>query len=349
MMDDYGFRKLKSSALVMIALAAVHIAISHPLGYYWNALQAKLSGIELTASGVPEAGDSALGTGIYILLFGSVAILAFVTSPYHTHIWRRLILIVPLSVYILSAYVEYEKISPIDEKFKDLYESFEYGIFVPYAAIAVVTAVYLALVITLPSLRVTQGFGWVVSVVAILSYLGSAVFIIYNHTMTILDGKFGESEFYMYLAAFALDVVSFFFMLSVLMTYCMIKREERWDRLESFAMEAELEAEEAESYARYEPPAPSAHLNERVIPDIEDLKEHEVTLSEDYERFRYAAAAGGDVETKDAADGATTGEKGAETVTADRSGRNIPGNENGGGRILEKRRGQRRRPHPAKE
>jgi hypothetical protein len=60
----------------------------------------------------------------------------------------------------------------------------------------------------------------------------------------------------------------------------MIKREERWDRLEAIelALEraAEIEEEEAEERAFYEPPAPSAYLGERVIPDIEDLREHEI-------------------------------------------------------------------------
>jgi hypothetical protein len=279
-MDDYCFRKIKSAALVMIALAAVHIAMSRPLGYYWNALQAKLSGVELTLSGVPEAGDSAQGISIYVILFGAIALLAFITTPTHTNILRRLVLVAPLTIFLLSAYEEYGKISPIGEKFKDLYESLEYAVFVPYAAIAAITALYLIFVIALPAFRVTQAIGWVAAVAAILSDLGSAVFIVDNHTMTILDGKFGASEFYTYLVAFALDVASYFFMISVLMTYCMIKREERWDRLELLAMEAELEEDEAKKEAVYTPPAPSAHLNERVIPDIEELKEHEITFSD---------------------------------------------------------------------
>ncbi|MDR2163864.1 MAG: hypothetical protein LBO70_08050 [Clostridiales Family XIII bacterium] len=302
-MDDYCFRKIKSSALVMIALAAVHIAISYPLGYYWNALQAYLSGMELTASGVPEAGDSPLGTVIYLLVFGAVAALAFMNYPYRTNILRRLVLIVPLCIYLISIYVEYEKVSPIGEKFKDLYDSIEYAIFIPYAALAAITAIYLLLVIILPSLRITQGFGWVTAIIAVLSYLGSAIFIIYNHTITILNGKFGEGDFYMYLVAFALDVVSYFFMLSVLMTYCMIKREERWDRLESLEMEAELIEEETEIHEIYEPPTVSTYLERRVIPDIEDLKEHEVPTAEDYDRYRRAIEGAGRANrSKDSAD-----------------------------------------------
>jgi hypothetical protein len=292
-LDDYCFRKIKTTALIMIALAALHIAMSRPLGYYWNALQAKLSGVDLTISGVPDAGDSSQGTIIYILMFGVVALLAFVTSPRRTSIWWRLVLIAPLSVYLFSAYAEYEKISPIKEKFQDLYESLEYAIFVPYAAIAAATALYIVLVIALPAFRVTQAFGWLTSVVAILSYLVSVVFIVYNHTMTILDGGFGESEFYTYLLAFGLDVVSYFFMISVLMTYCTIKREERWDVLEALAMEAEREEDEAEAKAVREPPAPSAHLSERVIPDIEELKEHEVTSSYDFEGYKGYGRSGG--------------------------------------------------------
>jgi hypothetical protein len=241
-MDDYCFRRIKSVALVMIAIAAVHIALSQPIGYYWNALQARLSGVELTASGVPEAGDSMQGVTIYMLLFGSVALFAFITSPQRASLWRRLVLIAPLSVYSFSAYVEYKKLSPIEEKFDDIYESLNAAIFIPYAAIAAITALYLVFVIVLPALRVTQVVGWATSVVAILSYLGSALFIIYNHAMSIFGGQFGESEFYTYLVAFSLDVVSYFFMLSVLMTYCTIKREERWDRLESLVM-AELDEE----------------------------------------------------------------------------------------------------------
>jgi hypothetical protein len=293
-MDDYYcFRKIKTTALIMIAIAALHIAMSRPLGYYWNALQANLSGVDLTISGVPEAGDSSQGTIIYVLMFGVVALLAFVTSPKRTSIWWRLVLIAPLSVYLFSAYAEYEKIAPIEEKFRDLYESLEYAIFVPYAAIAAVTALYMVLVIALPAFRVTQAFGWLTSVVAIMSYLVSVVFIVYNHTMTILDGGFGESEFYTYLLAFALDVVSYFFMISVLMTYCTIKREERWDVLEALAMEAEREENQAEATAVREPAAPSAHLGERVIPDIEELKEHEVTSSYDFEEFKGYSRSGG--------------------------------------------------------
>jgi hypothetical protein len=285
-MDDYYcFRKIKTTALIMIALAAFHIAISRPLGYYWNALQARLSGIDLTVSGIPEPGDSSQGTIIYVLMFGVVAFLAFVTSPKRTSIWWRLVLVAPLSIYLFSAYSEYDKISPIKEKFQDLYESLEYAIFVPYAAIAAITALYMILIIVLPASRVTQVFGWVASVVAILSYLGSVVFIVYNHTMTILDGGFGESEFYTYLFAFALDVVSYFFMISVLMTYCTIKREERWDVLEALAMAAEREENDAEAMAIRESAAPSAHLGERVIPDVEELKEHEVTSPYDYEGY----------------------------------------------------------------
>ncbi|MDR3224870.1 MAG: hypothetical protein LBT52_01070 [Clostridiales Family XIII bacterium] len=292
-MDDYYcFRKIKSTALVMIALVAVHLALSFSLGYYWNAIQARLAGIELTISGVPNTGDSAQGVIIYLLLFGIIALLAFITSPRRTNIWWRLILIVPLTIYFFSAYVEYEKISPIKEKFKDLYESLEYAIFVPYAAIAAITALYIFLVIILPAFRITQAFGWVAAVVAVLSYLVTAVFIVYDHTMTILEGAFGESDFYTYLAVFALDVVSYFFLISVLMTYCTIKREERWDKLEALAMEAEAETEtyDVEEEAIYEnqSPALSAYLRERVIPDIEDLKEHEVLYVDGYETYRRA-------------------------------------------------------------
>jgi hypothetical protein len=287
--DYYNFRKIKSTALVMIAIMAVHIALSIPLGYYWNALQAKLSGVNLTVQGVPEPGDSTQGVVIYLLLFGAVAALAFLTTPRRTSIWWRLVLIVPLSVYLFSAYVEYGKISPVGEKFKDIYESLEYAIFVPYAAIAFVTALYVILVIAVPWFRGTQVFGWATAVVAILSYLASAVFIVYNHTMTILEGAFGTSDFYTYLAVFALDVVSYFFLLSVLMTYCTIKREERWDRLEAYAMETELEEMEEEEIILYEAPARESPLLSRVIPDIEDLKEHEATYTGEFELYRQAA------------------------------------------------------------
>ncbi|MDR1495718.1 MAG: hypothetical protein LBS67_02195 [Clostridiales Family XIII bacterium] len=357
MTDDYCFRKIKSSALAMIALAAVHIAISQPLGYYWNALQADLSGVVLTVQGVPEAGDSTQGVFVYIALFGSIALLAFITSPRRTNFWYRLILLIPLFIYLFSLYTEYEKISPIQEKFKDIYESLEYAIFVPYAAIAAITAFYLILVIALPAFRVAQAFGWVAAVVAILSYLCSAVFIVYNHTMTILDGNFGEVEFYIYLVAFALDVVSYFFVLSVLMTYCTIKREERWDRLESLALKAEYEEEEDEEEEEiYEPPAPSVYLNERIIPDIEELKEHEVYVAEDYENYRRVVespvSAGSDDMTPaeeksadksamsaDAPSEVETPARSKETVVANRAGRNSSGKQGRGNKSAPRRRG----------
>jgi hypothetical protein len=113
---------------------------------------------------------------VYVMLFGAIAALAFITSPRRTNIFYRLVLVVPLFVYLFSLRAEYEKISPISEKFKDLYESLEYAIFVPYAAIAAFTSLYIILVLALPAFRVTQAFGWVTAVVAILSYLASAVF-----------------------------------------------------------------------------------------------------------------------------------------------------------------------------
>jgi hypothetical protein len=329
----------------MIAIMAVHIALSVPFGYYWNALQAKLSGINLTVQGVPEPGNSSQGVVIYLLLFGAVAALAFLTTPRRTSVWLRLVLIMPLSVYLFSAYVEYGKISPIGEKFKDLYESLEYAIFVPYAAIAGVTAVYMALVIAVPWFRGTQVFGWVTAVMAILSYLASAVFIVYNHTMTILEGAFGTSDFYTYLVVFALDVVSYFFMISVLMTYCTIKREERWDRLEALAMETEIEEMEADEQAAYKGRQPAELLFERIIPDIEDLKEHEATYTGEYELYRQAAEKKPAPEPEPEPDDGKPGpEPGPEPVIANRAQRKTSdsGQKRGGKR--RKKRSSSNRP-----
>ncbi|MDR0596151.1 MAG: hypothetical protein LBG50_01255 [Clostridiales Family XIII bacterium] len=239
-MDDYYcYRKIKNTALVMIALVAVHIALSIPLGYYWNALQAKLAGIELGASGVPNAGDVSQGAVAYLLVFAACAVLAFITTPYRAGRLRRLTLLPPLAVYLYSAYAEYEKITPIGEKFGDLYESLEYAVFLPYFAVAVFTALYIVFVLVIPAFRLTQAVGWAACIVAILSYFASAMFIAYNHTMSILAGSFGESDFYTYIVVFVLDVATYFLMLSVFMTYCTIKREERWDRLEAMAIEDE--------------------------------------------------------------------------------------------------------------
>jgi hypothetical protein len=71
------------------------------------------------------------------------------------------------------------------------------------------------------------------------------------------------------------------------MTYCTIKREERWDMLEALAMEAEREEDEAEKHAIREPAALSAHLGDRVIPDIEELKEHEGIFVDGYRESIY--------------------------------------------------------------
>lgn len=325
-MDDYYcFRKIKNTALVMIALVAVHIALSLPLDYYWNALQARLSGIELTVSGVSHSGEASQGIVVYLMVFGVCAALAFLTSPRGTGLLRRLMLVIPLLVFMYSAYGEYEKITPISEKFKDLYGSLEYAVFIPYLALAVFTAVYIVLVLAIPALRLTQAFGWVTCIVAILSYLAAMLSVIYRHGMTILEGSFGESDFYIYLVVFGLDVVSYFFMLSVYMTYCTIKREERWDMIEAMAMEEGIYDDEfyvdAEvDYIGDDEPFEAAafggrrsaagYLRDRVIPDIEDLKEHEMPWLDEYDAYRCGVgadaagggASGGNVEGGNVAD-----------------------------------------------
>jgi hypothetical protein len=275
--DTYLFRKIKATAIVMSVLVVLQIMLGRPMGYYWNALQAKLSGLDVgVTSGADEGSMQSII--VYIAIFGAIGALALLVSPGRKGYVLRLLFVPPIIVYIYNAWIEYNKVAPIKEKFEDLYSSVDYAIYLPYMTLALFMAVWLIVVAAIPQFRVTQVLGWVAVVIGILCYLVAGIFVIYEHGMAILDGSFGRNAFFMYLICFAFDVVSYFFLMSVVMTYCTIKREERWDALEAMEAEAMIEEDVAARRARvaWEP------LPDRVIPDIEELKEHEIPYADAY-------------------------------------------------------------------
>ncbi|MDR1953421.1 MAG: hypothetical protein LBQ21_02945 [Clostridiales Family XIII bacterium] len=223
-MDErYLYRKNFISAIMMIVLAVIQLVLCSGLGYYWNALQGKLAGITMEdSSGHP------LGTlFVFILVFVPLVVFAFYGFLNGEKDWVKVFLGVPCLVYGLSAILEVQKILPIEEKFKDIYVTLDNAIYLPFAVAYVILVVYYFFVLRFPASSVTRGIGIITVVISIGLYAANGVYTAYMQLMDVLDGSFGAMSFLLYLVCFALDTATYFLMLSILMTYCTMRREAR--------------------------------------------------------------------------------------------------------------------------
>jgi hypothetical protein len=207
----------------MVVFAVIQLVLSSGLGYYWNALQGLLSGIV-------NEGDAAniVGTAIvFVLIFAPIAVFAFFGVPDGRRFWVRPLLAIPALVYIVSMALEIQKIIPLKEKFKDIYASLDNAIYIPFIIAYICLGLYYCLVIAFPSGLVTKGVGIFTMVISIGLYVAIGVYAAYVQTMNILDGTFGAWHFILYLVCLGLDAATYFLILSILMSYCAMCRDER--------------------------------------------------------------------------------------------------------------------------
>jgi hypothetical protein len=228
-MDDrYYYRKNLITATVMLVFALAQMMIGIGTGYYWNGFQAQLSGIGDIQT--MDAASNVWGDILaYILVFTPIATVAYLSSAAGKNSHLRFLLVIPMFVYFISAVLDLKKILPFDESFGNIYAVVDHIIYVPFIVCYLVLSVYYVLVIALPQLLGTRAVGVLAMIIAITFYLLDMLYVIYLHGMGLLNGSFGVSSFILYLVCFALDVATFFLMLSVLMSYCAMQRERLLD------------------------------------------------------------------------------------------------------------------------
>jgi hypothetical protein len=103
-------------------------------------------------------------------------------------------------------------------------------IYIPFIIAYVCLTIYYCFVILQPGSLFTKGMGVFTTVISIGLYVASGVYAAYMHMMDVLDGSFGTWSFILYLVCFALDAATYFLMLSLLMTYSAMCRQERMPR-----------------------------------------------------------------------------------------------------------------------
>jgi hypothetical protein len=207
----------------MVVFAVIQLVLCSGLGYYWNALQGLLAGIT-----VEDSSGNVLGTAfVFILVFAPLAAFVFFGFLTGEQYWVKFLLVVPGLVYGISAILEIRKVTPFAEKFKDIYASLDNAIYIPFAVTYLILVVYYCLVLFLPEGRVTRVVGIATAVISIGLYAANGIYTAYLQTMDVFSGLFGAASFFLYLVCFALDAATYFLMLSILMTYCTMRREAR--------------------------------------------------------------------------------------------------------------------------
>jgi hypothetical protein len=230
--DRYLYRKILSSAIVMSLFATVVWIAGGMLGYYWNGFQAQISGLSVSwlqpASNMQGFNGS---TVFYLLLVVPVVAFAVIASQGkrgRLPSWPfQFLLIIPLFAYLCSAIFEVQILKPIGRAILDVDVALDYAVYAPFALLGFVVVLYLLLVMLLPSTLGTRIVGILTVLICGLCYIVYAAFIIYNHMMSMLGGSFTTVQFGIYMICFACDAVTFFFMMSVYMTFCNIRREDK--------------------------------------------------------------------------------------------------------------------------
>jgi hypothetical protein len=162
---------------------------------------------------------------VFSLVFVPLTVFAFFGTPGGSGRWARPLLLIPCLVYGISVVLEIQKILPLKEKFRDIYVALDNAIYVPFVIAYTCLTLYYFLVMLFPSRLVAKGVGVLTAVLSIALYVICGVYAAYLQVMSVLGGGFGTWEFLLYIACFALDVATYFLMLSILMTHCAMHRD----------------------------------------------------------------------------------------------------------------------------
>ena len=229
--DRYLYRKILVSAIVMTLFLVIVWLVGEMLGYYWNAVQGMLA--EVTAGQIRNNGTFNFGASSAIFCIMILSLLVFAAIASRTHRGEKfsfpfqVILIIPLFIYLCSAIFETQKLKEVGSAIFDVDRGIDFVVYIPFAACGYLLTLYLLLVMFVPASIFTRLISYLCVIVGIILYSAYAAFIVYSQMMSVLGTSFSKMTSALYLACFASDVVAYFFMLSVLMTWCAIKREER--------------------------------------------------------------------------------------------------------------------------
>ncbi|MDR1067935.1 MAG: DUF485 domain-containing protein [Clostridiales Family XIII bacterium] len=231
--SSYYFRKNLITGAVLFFFVIVLMILGSQLGYYQNAVQAQLSGVQNIQS---AGGDLQISKNILanLLVFVPVIVLA-VGGAFNARLGKsrafRFMLLAPIMIYGASVYLDWKEATPLSEKFENLYSAVDNIIYIPFIICFAVFVIYMIAVIVKPDSMATKVIGSITMVISICFYVIFGVYVIYLQAMSALDGSFGFKHFILYLICFGLDVASFFLMLSLIMSFSAMRREDLlWER-----------------------------------------------------------------------------------------------------------------------
>lgn len=207
----------------------VLMMLGSQLGYYQNSLQAEWSGI----GSLQDAGNGNArvlqNVLVNLLMFIPVITMAL-GGAFNEKLGKnplfRLLLLIPMIIYGCSFYLDFLQATPFSEKFSDMYTALDHIIFIPFLLCFIMLIIYMFCAILRPESMATKAIGTITMIVGICFYVVFGIYVIYLQAMNALGGSFGLSHFILYLVCFALDVTTFFLMLSLIMSFCSMRREE---------------------------------------------------------------------------------------------------------------------------
>jgi hypothetical protein len=224
----YYYRKNTITAAFLAALLLVFIVLSVVLGYYWNAVQGLLSGID-SPTHIVERGSIFGNLLIVICVCVPMILLAMLGARYKKisddPVWR-LVLFFPFAVYVISLVINIVRVFPLSEAFADVYAVAENAVYIPTILAEIFMAAYLVLVIAQPAglaARIVAVFAMIFNTIY---FIANGVLIVFSQAMSLLGGEFGIQKFGFLLFTFALDIITYFLMMSLLMSFCAMKRED---------------------------------------------------------------------------------------------------------------------------
>jgi hypothetical protein len=227
--SSYYFKKNLTTGVVLLFFMIILMALGSKMGYYQNSVQANFSGIEDLGSAGESGINVAKNALINLLIFFPIIIMAL-GGAYNPRLGKnlffRLLLLPPMAIYAISVFLDWKQATPFSEKFKDIYSSLDHAIYIPFILCFVIFIIYMASAIIKIDSIVTKVIGSVTMVVSICFYVMFGIYVIYLQALSALGGSFGLKHFILYLVCFALDVTTFFLMLSMLMSFCAMSREE---------------------------------------------------------------------------------------------------------------------------
>ncbi|MDR3072519.1 MAG: hypothetical protein LBU41_03410 [Clostridiales Family XIII bacterium] len=280
-MDDrYFWKKNLITSSTLIFLAIIQLILNIMTRYYWNPVQAKISGM----SDFVDAGGDANSFGYllgFLLLFCPVIVLVFLTRGAGEKKQLRFVLIPTFGVYVVSAIMLVQKLRPFKAILQDPYDALDKFVFIPMFLQAFLMGVYLLCIIIKSDLLLAKIIAVITIVISILYFIADAAYLAYLHMMDTFSGDFGLITAALILACYVLDVATFFLMLSALMSYCAMQREPIIEMRLELKMEKREERLREKQNIEENPEAPDKSKKKRFFLKGKKADDDEVIADEE--------------------------------------------------------------------